>query len=80
MNVVVVEQRDGKPHIRWTAAILLACVLGLFMAAIAVGVYFLLSGAFSSRAAIIGFWVALIIVGSGIVRAVKNPASPTKSF
>ena len=44
MNIVIVDHRDGKPHIHWAAAILLACVLGVFMSAVAVAVYYLLTG------------------------------------
>ena len=76
MNIVIVDHRDGKPHIHWAAAILLACVLGVFMSAVAVAVYYLLTGTFLPLAAIFAFCGAFIMVGSGIVRAIKKPASP----
>ena len=75
MNVVIVSQTGGKPQIRWAAALSLACMLGLFTAVVAAGVYFLLSGTFSPLAAMVWFIGPFITVGSGIMRAIKNPAS-----
>jgi hypothetical protein len=75
-NIDFVNQRHGKPHVRWTIAILIACGLGFFTAAAATGVYFLLTRTFSFPAAMIGFCGAFITVGSVIVRAMKMPATP----
>jgi hypothetical protein len=76
MNVTVVEQRNGKPHIRWAAAILLSCVLGIFTSAVAIGLYYMLAGTFSLPAALIGFGGPFITVGSGIMREMKKPVAP----
>lgn len=76
MNVVIVDYRDGKPHIHWAAAILLACVLGVVMSAVAVGVYYVLTGTFIPLVPIFAFCGALIMVGSAIVRAIIKPPSP----
>ena len=73
MNFAVVGNRDGKPQVRWTTAILLACVLGLFSSAVAAGVYFALTGIFSLPATMIGFGGAFITVGSGTTRSMKRP-------
>jgi hypothetical protein len=72
VKIVIVDQRDGKPQVRWGAALSLACMLGVFASVVAVGVYFALTQTFSPVAAMIGFAGPFITVGSGIAGAIKQ--------
>ena len=73
MNVILVQQVNGGRQIRWGAALLLSCVLGCFTGAVAGAVYFALAGEMSWTAAMIGFAGPLIVVGTGIRRAMAVP-------
>lgn len=79
-GVILVGQSNGMRRIRWGAAFLLGCALGAFGAAIAVIVYYALSGTFSPLALIIGFGGPFITVGSGIRRAWRLPGEQLTSF
>jgi hypothetical protein len=73
MKIVIVGRLNERRHVRWVAALLLSCALGIFGAAVASAVYFVLCGAFSPIAAIIGFWGPFITVGVGIQNALRTP-------
>ena len=75
MRITVVGTRDGKQYIRWGAAILSTCVLAFFASGGAFGMYYLLTGTLSPLAAFGGLAGAVTAVGSGIRRAMKDPAS-----
>lgn len=74
LNIDVIENRDGKPTVRWGAALRATCLLACFTTCGAVGGYYLLTGTFSPLAAIVGFAGAITAVVSGILRGLKNPA------
>lgn len=71
-KVDVVENRAGKPAIRWGAAIFATVVMAFFTTFGAVGAYYLLTGTFSPLAAIVGFSAAVTAVVSGISRQLKS--------
>jgi hypothetical protein len=73
MSVIIVGRLNGRRHVRWATALLLGCALGILGAAAAAAVYFLLCGAFSPLAALIGFWGPFITVGVGIQNALRTP-------
>jgi hypothetical protein len=73
MGVILVGQLDNRRHIRWGAAFLLSCALGIFSAAFAMALYFAISGGFSLLAAMIGFGGPFITVGTGIQIARRLP-------
>ncbi len=73
VGMILVGQSHGRRKIRWGAAFLVSCALGVFGAVVAAATYFALSGMFSPIAAIIGFGGPFITVGSGIQRALKLP-------
>ena len=75
MRIAVVGTHDGKPYIRWGAAIFSTLVLAIFASGGAFGMYYLLTGTLSPLAPLIGFAGALTAVVSGIRRAMKDPAS-----
>lgn len=73
MGIVLIGRMNGQPQIRWGAALLLACVLGVFCSAVAAATYFALCGGFSLLATVIGFMGPFITVGVGIQHALRLP-------
>lgn len=73
MGVVLVGSLDEQRHVCWGSALLLGCVLGIFCAAVAAGVYFALAGQFSLLATVIGFIGPFITIGAGIQNALRLP-------
>jgi hypothetical protein len=70
-GVILVGQSNGLRRIRWGVVCLLGCAVGIFSGAVALAVYFALSGTFSPPAAMIGFFGPFITVGTGVQRALK---------
>ncbi len=73
IGIVLVGRLNGVPHIRWGAALLLACALGIVCAMVAAATYFALCGGFSPLAAAVGFAGPFITVGAGIQTALRLP-------
>lgn len=73
MKLVFVGQSDGRRQIKWSAALLASCLLGMVSAAVAVALYFLLTRTISVPCAVLGFFGPFISIGSGIQRALKLP-------
>ncbi|MBE2181360.1 MAG: hypothetical protein IAE97_12905 [Chthoniobacterales bacterium] len=73
VGVVLVGQLNGVRRIRWEAALLVACALGIFSGAIATGACFAISGSLSAAAAMIGILGPSITVGTGMRSALKLP-------
>lgn len=80
MKVILVGQSNGLRQIRWGAAFLVACALGVFSAVGAAAISFALSGTFSLGAVMIGFFAAFISVGIGVQRALKLPVDDLESL
>jgi hypothetical protein len=73
MNIVLVGRSNGRREIRWGAAFILACALGVFCAAVAAVTYYAFSGQFSFLATAIGFIGPFITIGIGIQQALRLP-------
>lgn len=73
MKLVFVGQSDGRRQIKWGAALLASSLLGIVSAAVAVGVYFMLTRTFSVPCAVFGFFGPFISIGVGIQRARQLP-------
>lgn len=74
MRIVLVGQRDGKCCVRWGATALAACLAGTIGALGAIGAYYILSWSLSPLALIFGFAGGCIVIGTGVMRALKLPA------
>lgn len=73
MRIIVVGRSKGHPQIQWASALLLACPLGIFGAAIASATYFALCGGFSLAVTLTGFIGPMIAVGAGIQSSMQLP-------
>ena len=72
-GIVLVGQLNGHRQIRWVAAFLLSCALGILCASLATAFYFVLVGQTSLLAASFGFLIPFSIVGHGIGNACRLP-------
>ncbi len=73
MRIVVVGQLNGKPHIRWIGTILAACLAGAIGAFGAFALSYLLSWPISPLALMFAFMGGVVVVGSGVMRALHLP-------
>jgi hypothetical protein len=85
-RVVLVGQRNGQRHIRWAAAILVTLHLALILVAVQIAMFGIVSywltdsfwwwnhsPFFVGFLAIFPVWLASIVVGSGVIRALHGP-------
>ena len=75
MDIILVGQTDGRRVICWTNAIMLWLGLSMLMALGILGLYWLLSGAWSMRAATMGIFFPSLLVGLGITVGLKTPVN-----
>jgi len=79
-GILIVGQLNGRRKIRWEAAFLLGCALGIFGSGIATAFYFILAGQPSWLAAILGFVLPFNIVGIGIKQGCQLPVEQLKQL
>jgi|GEM_PF-2651463 len=80
MEIVIVGKRGEQRVVLWGRVVLLALILSAALGLGTGALYRVLSGAWEPVPFVLGAFLGLVVVGTGVVRSIKEPLQNLKTL